>query len=198
MTDPRQLAADAVTTYNRDVDQVRRDGNLTAQGKQQRIAALTAQRDRKLGALRGQLEQQRAQTAKDLERRLFNVSRDNRLEYEQYAQMVQNLKSPKELAEAMERADRRGNTVMLQALAERAYDAGASALTEIYYDQQGIGDSFREWHQLQTPPDNQDRREQMNERALFKPGKPAELAGLSTVDIETLADASGGDQAGAA
>lgn len=194
--DPRTQANATQMRFNGDVKAVRADNNLTPQGKKNKIAALTVTRDKKLSDIRAQAEAGRKQRLGELTNRLFRVSKENQAEFFAYATAAESYKDDGALARAMNMAERHGNTLLLQALAESAYDRGYPHLTETYFETVGLSETYREFASLNGSDTSYIDR--MNDDAVLRGSRPDELVGASTQDIKQAAAQSEADDAAGA
>lgn len=197
MTTPRQQQAGVLRRqFSQQQDEIRRNPNLSAEGRRNQLAAAHRVYAKKMSDLRDADRQEREQAAELAGKTLWKVAPADRVAYNQYLEAADKFTTREQFEQALMRAVRRDDLVHAQALAEAAVDKGFHRTAAAHFHAIGRGVDWGNW----AGPAAVERSERMhmrfNESVAFSAPRPAELQGYSDAALENFAGQGDNEPAG--
>lgn len=188
MTDHRQKAAEIRARFKSDLQRIRDNNDLSADGKVKRIAGVYRDARTQIDELRRTADEARQERIRKLERQLFSVEDDHQASYRDAVTRADTLGSEAEAQRTLERAHRTGDDVLAKAVAMVSTERGWTDALDTYVDKinPDATDTFNDL--LAARREDQDKARRLSDSMTFNVQRPNELSAANDRDIAAMAD----------
>lgn len=197
MAEPLKTRDRAWDDYNRTVEQIRNDHDLTADAKSKRLASAWHKANTAIGEAHASLREEREARRRELTDSIFNPARSSslspsekreiRADYRDALFRAESIESEERAAQVLDRAQKAGDSLLVRAVGVIALEKGWPDVTATVASSLGEEKTIEELLQIESAA--RDVTIQFHEGMVFEPpAKPTELETLSDYRIQEIAE----------